>query len=133
MFPSDTPVVLGDERGPDRTPALRSNQTQHNCPAMKRRLPIVREPSLTAGLVVRIREARTEEVAIPALWNRVSMQEVDALASDPFVVLKGGRLTTWPASLPAHFFVVVAAWACLSETFLPLPTVASALLAQVGK
>jgi len=45
---------------------------------------------LTAGLVSQVREAGTEEVAIPALWNRVSMQEVDALVSDPFVVLIAG-------------------------------------------
>ncbi len=57
---------------------------------MERRLPIVWEPSLTAGLVLRIGEAGTEEVAIPALWNRVSMEQVDALASDPFVVREGG-------------------------------------------
>ncbi len=96
---------------------FRRNQTQHNCPAMERRLPIVWEPSLTAGLVLRIREAGTEEVAIPALWNRVSMQEVDALASDPFVVLEGGRLTSWPALLPTH----TSSWLSLRGLACPRP------------
>lgn len=50
------------------------------------------EPYCLAGVVLRTGEAGTEEVAVPAMRNTVSVREVEAPGSSPFVLCADGLL-----------------------------------------